>query len=68
MRKISLTDALVELCRFSVPEAKGVVDDVLANRPVEVAIRSGVPLESAVENLEELGAILALQPRHEQRY
>ena len=58
LRKISLTDALVEFGELPVTEAKHMVDRLLTGATVEIIVRGTYPPEGVVRTLQEIGAVV----------
>lgn len=68
LKKISLTDALVEFADLSVPQAKRLVDQLLTGTTVRVTISGLYPPEHVVSALQAIGAIVELEAAPQPHY
>jgi hypothetical protein len=67
LRKISLADALVEYAGLPLPEAKHLVDRLLAGEAVRVTI-VGHPPQAVTATLREIGVKIESEAAHETTY
>jgi hypothetical protein len=68
LRKISLADALVEYAGLPLPEAKHLVDRLLAGDAVRVTIIGNFPPQAVTANLREIGAKIESEAAHQTTY